>query len=237
MALLAAIVFSTLGFMLSASAGMGGSLIIVPALVLIYGAKSGVALAACLLAANNVFKVIAYRKTIPWSAAAIVIGMTAIGAAVGAALLLRAPETLVQVAVLLSVIGGFALNRMIRDSGSKKAGIFFSLAAGLTSGFSGTSGPLKGVALKSLKLDHFYLVGAASVVSLTGDLVKASIYSKAELITGEHVPLIIMLVPLMPVATFLGRKINRSLGEKYFGYLFWAVMAGYAVRLLIFANT
>ncbi|MFB3051273.1 MAG: sulfite exporter TauE/SafE family protein, partial [Acidimicrobiia bacterium] len=47
-------------FMISASAGLGGSLILVPTLALVLGTKEGVALSALLLAANNVVKVIAY---------------------------------------------------------------------------------------------------------------------------------------------------------------------------------
>ena len=55
-------------FTLSASAGLGGSLILVPTLALILGTKQGVALAALLLACNNVVKVVAYRGPIPEAA-------------------------------------------------------------------------------------------------------------------------------------------------------------------------
>lgn len=51
---------------LSASAGLGGSLILVPLLALTVGTKEGIALAALLLAANNLVKLVAYRGTIPW---------------------------------------------------------------------------------------------------------------------------------------------------------------------------
>jgi uncharacterized membrane protein YfcA len=54
------------GFLLSASAGLGGSLIVVPALVLIVGPKEGISLAALLLATNNLVKVVAYRKHLPF---------------------------------------------------------------------------------------------------------------------------------------------------------------------------
>ena len=49
-----ALIACFLSFALSASAGLGGSLILVPALVLILGAREGMALAALLLAGNNV---------------------------------------------------------------------------------------------------------------------------------------------------------------------------------------
>ena len=51
--------------MLSASAGLGGSLILVPSIAMFFGTKQGIALASLLLACNNIFKVIAYHRTIP----------------------------------------------------------------------------------------------------------------------------------------------------------------------------
>ena len=53
-------------FTVSATFGLGGSLILVPALSLALGTKEGVALAALLLALNNVPKCAIYRRTIPW---------------------------------------------------------------------------------------------------------------------------------------------------------------------------
>ena len=54
-------------FTISASAGLGGSLLMVPTLALFLGTKEGVALAALLLASNNIMKIIAYRETLPRS--------------------------------------------------------------------------------------------------------------------------------------------------------------------------
>jgi uncharacterized membrane protein YfcA len=96
--LILALVFGS--FVISASVGLGGSLVMVPTLVLAVGTKEGVALAALLLAANNVFKVFTYRRTIPWRASSIIVVCTVIGAAIGARLLVDAPVTLVSVAVL-----------------------------------------------------------------------------------------------------------------------------------------
>ena len=54
MMVVAALAAAAASFTLSASAGFGGSLILVPALGLLLGIRQGVALAALLLAANNV---------------------------------------------------------------------------------------------------------------------------------------------------------------------------------------
>jgi uncharacterized membrane protein YfcA len=100
-------------FTVSASAGLGGSLILVPTLALVLGTKEGVALAALLLALNNVVKVFAYKKTLPFRKAAVVIVLVAVGAAVGARLLVAAPVEIVTIAVIASK--GMAIRQLDLD--------------------------------------------------------------------------------------------------------------------------
>ena len=222
----------TVSFLVSASAGLGGSLVLVPALALVLGTKEGVALAALLLAANNVVKVIAYRKTLPWRKSIWVILLVSVGAWVGARLLVFAPEDVVTVAVILSFAFALVAERLALDRVRKVEGPALALASGATSGFSGTSGPLKGMALRQLDLDRAHFVGAASLVSLAGDATKAAVFTEAGLLTGDSLTVTVMAIPLMLIATFSGRRINFSIGERGYTYLFWAVMAGYTLRLV-----
>ena len=221
----------TVSFLVSASVGLGGSLILVPSLALVLGTKEGVALAALLLAANNVVKVIAYRKTLPFRKSIVVIILVSVGAWVGARLLVSAPVDLVTVAVIVSF--GFALvaERLQLNRVRSVEGPVLAFAAGATSGFSGTSGPLKGMALRQLDFDRSHFVGAASLVSLAGDATKAAVFAEAGLLTGDSLSVTIMAIPLMLIATFAGRRVNFSLSERGYSYLFWAVMAGYTLRL------
>lgn len=220
-------------FAISAAAGLGGSLILVPTLALLLGTKEGVALAALLLAANNVVKVVAYRQTLPWRSALAVVALLSVGALVGARLLVAAPASVVTIAV----IGAFATTlaverfdlRLLRRVGAP----VLAFASGATSGFSGTSGPLKGVALRTLELDRRHFVGAASLASLAGDATKATVFVEADLLGSMELRMALAAVPLMFAATFTGRWINRELGERGYTALFWAVMAGYMVRLLL----
>jgi uncharacterized membrane protein YfcA len=221
----------TVSFLVSASAGLGGSLILVPALALVLGTKEGVALAALLLAANNVVKVIAYRRTLPIRKSIWVILLVSAGAWVGARLLVSAPEDLVTVAVILGFAFALIAERLELNRVRKVEGPVLALASGATSGFSGTSGPLKGMALRQLGLDRAHFVGAASLVSLAGDATKAAVFTEAGLLTGDSLAVTIMAIPLMLAATFGGRRINLSIGERGYTYLFWAVMGGYTLRL------
>lgn len=220
-------------FTVSASAGLGGSLVLVPILALVLGTKEGVALAALLLAANNVVKVFAYRETLPYRRALVVIVLVAVGAALGARLLVSAPERVVTVAVIVSFAIALVAERLDLRRLRQVGGPVLALGAGATSGFSGTSGPLKGMALRQLELDRAHFVGAASLASLAGDVTKATVFTEAGLLSGDSFLLALAAVPLMLAATFGGRRVNRSIGEKGYTSLFWVVMAGYTVRLAV----
>ncbi|MEU6882914.1 sulfite exporter TauE/SafE family protein [Streptomyces sp. NPDC046712] len=222
----------TAAFMLSASAGFGGSLILVPTLALVLGTKSGVALAALLLAANNVVKVFAYRRTLPYRKAAPVIVLVAAGAFLGARLLVSASERVVTIAVIISFVTAFLIESVGLTRWRRLSSPVLAFASGATSGFSGTSGPLKGIALRGLGLDRLHLVGALSMVSLIGDVTKTAIWTDASLLQGRDYLTALVCLPLMLVATFLGRRFNTRIGERGYTGLFWTVMVGYTGRLL-----
>lgn len=228
-----ALVAVAVAFTVSASAGLGGSLILVPILALVLGTKDGVALAALLLAANNVVKVIAYRETLPFRKSLVVIVLTAAGTAMGALLLVSAPERVVTVAVIVSFGVALLAERLDLSRLRRIGGPVLAVGSGATSGFSGTSGPLKGMAIRQLELDRAHFVGAASLTSLAGDATKATIFTEAGLLSADSFLVALAAVPLMLVATFAGRQINRSIGERGYTSLFWAVMAGYALRLVL----
>lgn len=220
-------------FVISASAGLGGSLLMVPTLALFLGSKEGVALAALLLASNNVMKIIAYRKTLPFRAAAPLIVLIAVGAALGSTLLVNASDVVVTIAIVLMFVASVVAERY--EIRRLRAGFAPVLAfvSGASSGFSGTSGPLKGAAIRNLDLDRRHFVGAASLASFAGDATKTAIFADAELLGRGSILLAVAALPLMALGTWTGSTINRRVGERTFAILFWVVMAGYTVRLFI----
>jgi uncharacterized protein len=220
-------------FTLSASAGLGGSLILVPTLALILGTKSGVALAALLLASNNVVKVIAYRKTLPYRKSAWILVAIAVGAALGAQLLVTAPEGAVTVAVIAAFIGSMLSERLHLTWFRRLTAPVLAATSGATSGFSGSSGPLKGVAIRHLDVDRYHFVGAASLASLVGDLTKTAVFAQGSLLGPNEVTVAVIAVPLMIIGTVSGRWINSEIGERGYTTLFWSVIAGYSGRLVL----
>lgn len=224
---------TVLSFVVSASAGLGGSLVLVPAYALVLGTKEGVALAALMLAGNNIAKVVAYRRSLPFVAALGVIVATVVGSFIGARALVSAPEDLVAGAVIVVILLTFVIELRGHERVLKIGAAVPALGSGLTSGFSGTSGPLKGIALRALRLDRMHLVGAASLVSLTGDTTKVGVYASSGLLGSEQFRLALFAVPVMVASTWLGRRINSRLGERGYSILFWGVLTGYVVRLAV----
>ena len=230
---LVALVLVYVSFTISASAGLGGSLLMVPTLALFLGSKEGVALAALLLASNNVMKIVAYRRALPFRAAAVIVVLIVIGAAIGSALLLEAPEWAVTLGIAVMFIASVLAERLRLRRLRAGFAPLLAFVSGASSGFSGTSGPLKGVAIRNLDLDRRHFVGAASLASFAGDATKTAIFADAELLGRTSVLTALAAVPLMALGTWTGSSINARAGERTFAALFWTVMAGYSVRLFV----
>lgn len=221
-------------FAVSASAGLGGSLLLVPTLALFLGTKEGVALAALLLASNNVLKIYAYRETLPFRAAAVIVVLIVAGAALGSTLLVNAPTSLVTGAVIAMFVATMAAERLELRTVRKGFAPLLAFVSGASSGFSGTSGPLKGAAIRNLDLDRRHFVGAASLASFAGDATKTAIFAEAQLLGRTAVLTAVAAVPLMALGTWTGSTFNQKAGEQAFAVLFWTVMVGYSIRLGVF---
>jgi len=220
-----------LSFTVSASAGLGGSLVLVPTLGLFLGVKEGVALASLLLASNNVLKILAYRRTLPFRAALGITALIVAGAAIGSTLLVNAPTVLVTIAVIAMFLATVIAERFELRPARTGLAPLLAFVSGASSGFSGTSGPLKGVAIRNLDLDRRHFVGAASLASFAGDATKTAVFAEAELLSSSSMLIALAALPLMALGTWTGSTLNERAGEQTFAILFWTVMSGYSVRL------
>jgi uncharacterized membrane protein YfcA len=218
-------------FAISSSAGLGGSLLMVPTMMVIFGPKEGVAVAALLLAMNNVAKAVAYRRTLPIRKSLLVVVPTVAGAFIGASLLARAPESWVITAVIASLAASLVAEAVSGRSERRLGAPLLAGAAGVTSGFSGTSGPLKGVAVRGLGLDRRYTVGAATLASLAGDVTKSLTFAGEGLLGGRQLSLALACIPLMIGGTMLGYQFNGRLGDDGYRKWFWLVIGAYGLRL------
>lgn len=219
----------------SSIAGYGGSLLLLPALGALLGPKEGIAMAALVLAWNNVCKVAAYRATLPLRKGWPLLAVTAAGVVLGATILISAPEALVLWSILAVTAGAlavelFAGERLRRASTS--AAVPLMAGGAVLSGFSGTSGPLKGISIRSLGLPRLEHVGLASCVSLVGDVLKVELFAQAGLLPRIDWYLVAAVLPVMPLAAWVGRRVNERIGEETFRWVFWSVVGAYSLRMM-----
>ena len=66
-------------------------------------------------------------------------------------------------------------------------------------------------------------------------MTKTAVFTHSGLLTQPQLLLAAGLMPVMILCTLAGRRLNHQVGEKGYTALFWAVMAGYAARL-VFAS-
>lgn len=229
---LAVLLMVYVAFTISASAGLGGSLLMVPTLAAFLGEKEGIALAALLLASNNVMKIVAYRETLPFRKAAVIAALIVAGAYLGSTLLVDAPTWMVTTAILAMFIATVVTERYEIKPVRKKFAPFLAFVSGASSGFSGSSGPLKGVAIRNLDLDRRHFVGAAALASFAGDAAKTVVFAEADLLGRDAWLTALAALPLMALGTWSGSRLNQNVGERSFAVLFWVVMIGYSIRLL-----
>ena len=68
---------------------------------------------------------------------------------------------------------------------------------------------------------------------MAGDPDKTAVFAEAQLLGRFSVVIALVAVPLLILGTFSGRSINHAIGERGYTVLFWAVMGGYTLRLLL----
>ncbi len=219
--------------MLSASCGLGGSLLLIPTLTLLLGVKEGIVLSSILLGLNNVVKTFYYRHHIKLKASLFLLLPMIIGSAIGALLMVQLNSKLLGFFLLAHICISFFVQRFSTGSIQRATGIGYAGLAGLCSGLSGTSGPLKGIAVRCFHQSKTALVATASVISLASDAVKSGVYLSQ--LSGIQLNTFVIAFGLvsMPIASSLGKRINEQMTTKAYDALFYTVMSGYVLRLFI----
>lgn len=217
---------------LSAAIGFGGSLLMIPAMLIFFPPKVAVAIAALGLGVNNVGKVMVYRADIPWKKALPLALITMIVAGASSQALLMVPDGIALNVIVsiyaVSLLGEFVqLPKML----SNVAAYIGIAIASISSGLSGTAGPTKGLAIRSLGLPKTEMVATGSLISLFGDVSKMTVFFYAGAYEG-HLMEFIVFIALVPFACACGYKLNRGTSEGKFRLLFWAIVGAYTLRVI-----
>lgn len=224
---------------ISSVAGYGGSLVLVPALMVVLGPREGIALAGLVLACNNVVKCVAYRRSLALRRGWPLVVVTVVGVVVGTRVLIVVPERALVGGIVVVVIASFAaevaggrLNTAERPNVVKRWSVLpMTAGSSILSGATGSSGPLKGMAIRHLGLPRLEHVGLASAASLAGDALKSGMLADAGLLPAMSIWVVLAAIPMMPLAAWVGLRANRRISEDTFKWVFWGVVGGYSLRM------
>jgi len=207
--------------------------VLIPAVSLLMGVKEGIVLNSLLLGINNIIKVWYYRKDVRLLDSLALLVPMALGTMIGAMLMLKLHEHVLAIFLLLNVCIAYGVQRYSSEELQQGTGVGYAALSGLCSGLSGTSGPLKGLAVKCFHKGKSHVVATASLLSLVTDALKSGIYFSAGHSWHLNVYLLIASIAMMPLATGLGQKLNKGMSAKAYDALFYTVMSGYVVRLFV----
>lgn len=220
----------------SAVAGIGVGLVLLPVLVLYLGVKSAIPILAIALLAAATSRVTVYRREIVRP----VVGWTLVGAvpagAAGAWLFTVAPPALLTRALGLLLLGMLVVRRLpLRPVRIVRPAWFVPVGAGfgLLSGFTSGVGPLIAPFFLAYGLRKGAYVGTLGSVAMAMQVTKLSVFGGSALLTPKVLGYGLFLVPLTVLGTVLGKRVMLRISERVFVLVIEGVMLFGGVALLL----
>jgi uncharacterized protein len=220
-------------FVISASSGMGGSLLVIPAFSMLLGVKEAIVLSSVLLTLNNVSKFIFYYNYFSFKSIGYLLAFIVVGSVMGSYIMLQLNEVFLSVFLLVHIVASLVIQHYSTIQFKLAAGNGYAFLSGLFSGISGSSGPLKAISVRCRFVSNQEIAASVTVLSLFGDFSKCVVYLKHNTIAEANYKYIIIGILMMPLATWLGKKINKSVSIKGYNILFCAVLAGYILKIIL----
>lgn len=224
------------GFIVSATCGFGGKLLLVPVLALWLGAPTAVAIAAPVMLLNSVIKSAVLRKDIDWRQAGWVMAGSVPGAYLGARVLASLPADLATRLIGLLLLAGIAITMAKPVLWPRLSGLSLVLggfAAGASSGVAGMGGPVKAITLRGAGLSRAHLVATAAVVDIAMAMADIPVYVETGLIRQEHLPLVVLLAGVAWVGVGIGRNLLKEVSEGTYRFSFGFVLTATCLYLVI----
>lgn len=219
--------------LLSAVAGFGGGVLLLPVFTVLFGLRVAVPMLTLTQLSSNAARVWLNRGEIHWR----LVGWFALGAVpfavAGGLLFAHAP-----LGALKRVLGVFLIAVVVwrhwQTRPRKPAVPAFAAvgaASGLGSALLGSVGPLGAVFFLAFGLARAAYIGTEAASALTMHLAKLAAYGSADLLTAKVVIYGVALTPATIAGAWAGRRVVDRMSDRLF---VWLVEAGLVVSGLIF---
>ena len=207
-----------LAFTVATTLGIGGPLILIPALMVNFSSAQSVAIVVPIMFANNVLRAYLFQtdiqKTPAWK-----VGILAIPFAFAASFLTGtiAPK-MIKLFVLLAIIYPLASQYLFKyqPKVSDKMMTFWGAIIGTISGLTGTAGPPMAIAFRGYGLILTQFVATTAILQASLQLVRFPIYYSTGLITKDLLPFSLLLAIASILSVFIGTKLLKNIKPNQF---------------------
>jgi hypothetical protein len=223
------------GFLMSATTGVGGALMMVPLLALVVPAGLAVALATPIMLVNNVGKLALMRGSLDRT----FLGRSMLGAVPGAiagSLLLGVvPDAVLRRGMGLFLLAYVAVSAFWQDRVprvGRGGAVGWGAITGLASGLIGAGGPTSAAAMRGYGLDRQGLVATGAALSVCMQLVKLPVFAAIGLLRARDLPLLGALCAVALLAAYTGRALLRRMESEAFDRLLLAALLALAALMI-----
>ncbi len=205
------------GFVISATFGIGGVVLLIPLLSMVLPPAQAVAVSAPVMLVNNLGKTWVYRRHLDrralWLVSALAVPTAFCAALMTATIDDRVILLAVATLILLSVIVEHA-GRPVRLS--DRALLFWGLVTGVVSGLCGAAGPPTAIGLRGYGLTREGFVATVAVFAVLLQVAKVPAYVVTDLLPLRLLPLCALLGAVAVVAVAIGPRLLRRVPERSF---------------------
>jgi uncharacterized membrane protein YfcA len=223
------------GFLVSTMCGVGGSILLTPALALIFPIEMAVAVSAPVMIFHSLSKAIVFVKHIQWTICLFVLLGSIPGIIGGAMLLSSLPVNIIRwVVVIFILFSAFLKFKPIETKGKFKYILILGGGVyGFVSGISGAGGPVKAAVLSKFNISSYSFVGTTAFISLGSACLRTVFYFKTGLFPSNASLIILQLTLVSLSAIGIGYYFQRFVSPAGFLWILRTALFLACVNLLL----
>jgi len=231
----AVLVVGFFGFIISATFGIGGVVLLIPMLSMTLPPAQAVALSAPVMLVNNVGKSLVYGRHVDRRALLYVSVLSLPSAFVAALWTARVDERVLLLGVALLVFVTLWVER-VRDTRvhmTARALVLWGLVTGVISGLCGAAGPPTAIGLRGYGLNKDAFVGTVAVFAVLLQVFKLPAYLATDVLPATMAPLAVALSVVAVVAVAVGPRLLARVPEAAFRHVVDGILFASAVWLIV----
>jgi len=219
--------------------GFGFSLLSMPLLAMVIGAKDAVAVASLVGAIGSTLLFVRHRRQVCWSLVGPLMAGATLGMPLGLVVLLAVSGRTLQIVVALTVLGfvGLLARGWSLEGAGRRVDVLAGFASGVLNTSVSTNGPPLVLALQARGLDPDAFRGTISAVFAGSAVVGVGLFAAA----GRYTPAVLTYAacgpPTLAIGNLIGRRLGRRLTRERFRPVVLALLVAASLSALISALT